>query len=356
MEESVQLRTFTVSDLKEWLLHGHPTDGLSSAIIAPTRAFAIMNNPFVTDVMPVVCALYVNGEVAAFTAAFPEILQKPEGRLAWWFSTLWCNPRYEGRGYGLIVVGTLAESIGEDNCFDAEGACETVEIFKMLGLQTTYFPRFVHSGKQIDLRSFKGKIARLLELIQQCFRYGSVKKSKSRLSNTVYSMTFQRFVDDESFDFIQHHSQNDILLRSKKAFNWIVQYPFMQEVHDKRKLERDNVFSSLTSVYRPSFVKIYSDCRLIGIVYWVLKGNTFSVKYLYYDGQYSDKVFAAIMERCILSGATRFETGNRELSVFVHSLRLFTKEESLKVSFSYPREAVAITGGALQAGEGDMFV
>ena len=166
MEENVQLRTFTVGDLREWLLHGRPVEGLSSAVITSTRAYAIMNNPFVTDEMQVVCCLYVNGCVAAFTAAFPEVLQKPEGRLAWWFSTLWCNPCYEGRGYGLIVVGALAESFGEGNCFDAEGAHETVEIFKMLGLETAFFPRYIHSGKQINLASFKGKIARLLELFQ----------------------------------------------------------------------------------------------------------------------------------------------------------------------------------------------
>ena len=356
MEENVQLRTFTVAELREWLLHGRPAEGLSSAIISPTRAYAIMNNPFVTDEMPVVCGLYVNGDVAAFTAAFPDILQKPEGRLAWWFSTLWCNPRYEGRGYGLIVVGALAESLGEDNCFDAEGAHETVEIFKMLGLKTTYFPRYIHSGKQINLNSFKGKIARFLELLQHYSHYFSEKRTRSILANTEYTIKYQRYVDDESYDFIRSHSQSDILLRNRKAIDWILKFPFMIDTQDVRKVERENAFPSFTEVYRPSFVKIYSANVLVGVVYWVLKEKTFSVKYLYYDRRFSEIVFSAIMEHCAMSGASTFETGNQDLSVFVQSLGLFTKNRIHSISLSFPGEALTVAEGTLQAGEGDMFV
>ena len=356
MEENVQLRTFTIADLREWLLHGHPAEGLSSAVIAPTRAYAIMNNPFVTDEMLVVCCLYVNGDVAAFTAAFPDILQKPEGRLAWWFSTLWCNPRYEGRGYGLIVVGALAESLGEDNCFDAEGAHETVEIFKMLGLKTVYFPRYIHSGKQINLNSFKGKIARFLEQLQHYSHYFPEKRTRSKLANAEYTIKYQRFVDDESYDFIRGHSRRDVLLRSKNALDWILKYPFMLETQDVRKVEKENAFPSFTGVYRPSFVKIFSDNVLVGVVYWVHKEKTFSVKYLYYDRNYSAVVFSAVMEHCVMSGASTFETGDQDLSVFVQSLGLFTKNRIHNISFSFPREALSVTDSTLQAGEGDMFV
>lgn len=356
MEENVQLRTFTIANLREWLLHGHPVEGLSSAVITPTRAYAILNNPFVTDEMPVVCCLYVNGDVAAFTAAFPDILQKPEGRLAWWFSTLWCNPCYEGRGYGLIVVGTLAESLGEGNCFDAEGAHETVEIFKMLGMKTVYFPRYIHSGKQINLNSFKGRIARVLELFQHCTHYFSEKRNRSKLAKTDYTIKYQRFVDDESYDFIRNHSQSDILLRSKKALDWILKYPFMLETQDVRKVEKENAFPSFTGVYRPSFVNIYSDSVLVGVAYWVHKEKIFSVKYLYYDRHFSEIVFSAVMEHCVMSGATTFETGDQDLSVFVHSLGLFTKNRIHNISLSFPREALTVTDGTLQAGEGDMFV
>ena len=356
MEDNVQLRTFTIADLREWLLHGRPAEGLSSAVITPTRAYAIMNNPFVTDEMPVVCCLYVNGDVAAFTAAFPDILQKPEARLAWWFSTLWCNPCYEGRGYGLVVVGTLAESLGEGNCFDAEGAHETVEIFKMLGLKTVYFPRYIHSGKQINLNSFKGRIARMLEQFQHYSRYFSEKRERLRLANTEYTIKFQRFVDDESYSFIRDHSQSDILLRSKKTLDWILKYPFMIETQDVRKVVKENAFPSFTGVYRPSFVKLFSEGVLVGVVYWVLNEKTFSVKYLYYDRQFSEIVYSAIMEHCVMYGASAFETGDKGLSDFVQSLGLFTKKRIHKISLSFPQDALTATEGTLQAGEGDMFV
>ena len=159
MEENVILQTYSVADLKDWLLHNNPHNGLSAAVIAPARAYAIMNNPFVNDETIVSCSLFVDGELVAFTAAFPEVLHRPENRLAWWFSTLWCNPAYAGRGFGLIVVGSLCELIGEGNFFDAEGARETVEIFKMLGLENVFVSRYVFSGTKIHTDTIRGKLA-----------------------------------------------------------------------------------------------------------------------------------------------------------------------------------------------------
>ena len=57
-----------------------------------------------------------------------------------------------------------------------------------------------------------------------------------------------------------------------------------------------------------------------------------------------------------MSGASTFETGNQDLSVFVQSLGLFTKNRIHSISLSFPGEALTVAEGTLQAGEGDMFV
>ena len=52
-----KLCLFTIADLKDWILKGKPKEGLSERIITPTRAYSFINNPYVTDDMPVVSAL-----------------------------------------------------------------------------------------------------------------------------------------------------------------------------------------------------------------------------------------------------------------------------------------------------------
>ena len=54
------LKKYTILDLRNWLIHNHATEGLSDKIIAPQRAYAIINNPYVKDEDSVLCAIFEN--------------------------------------------------------------------------------------------------------------------------------------------------------------------------------------------------------------------------------------------------------------------------------------------------------
>ena len=357
MEENIVIQTYSVADLKNWLLHNRAITGLSSEVIAPTRAFAIMNNPFVTDETRVVCALFVNDKLAAFTAAFPEVLQKPENRLAWWFTTLWCDEKYEGRGFGLVVIGTLCELIGEGNFFDVEGAKETVEIFRLLGLKCAYIPRYEFFKRKIHTDTIRGKLAWCREALSQmsCERRRKVlMHQKGGDSN--YTVEYPRFVDDETFAFIVAHSDKDVLLRKQEMFNWMLQYPFVQvsPLHDHTPF--DNRFSSIVKDYLFVCCKIVMDGKIIGVTILSVSRGCMSVRYLYYEQESAKTVFRAIVDHVLSLRIKGFETNDVKLADYVIPLRIFTKNYILQKSFSYPQDFVFSSDSGLQAGEGDMFV
>jgi hypothetical protein len=357
MEENVAIFTYSVADLKNWLLHNRPVNGLSPEIIAPTRAFAIINNPFVTDETRVVCALFVNDKLVAYTAAFPEVLQKPENRLAWWFTTLWCDEKYGGRGFGLVVVGTLCELIGEGNFFDAEGARETVEIFRLLGLKSTYIPRYEFVRKRIHTDTIRGKIAWCREAFSQKIcerRRKSLMHQKGSDSN--YVVKYTRFVDEEAYAFIVAHSDKDVLLRKQEMFDWILQYPFAQVSPLLDHTPFDNKFSSTVKDYLLVCCKIVKDDQLIGVAILSISGGGMSVRYLYYEQQSAKTVFRAIVDHLLSLQIKGFETNDAKLADYVISLRIFTKNYIIQKSFSYPHDFVFSNDKGLQAGEGDMFV
>ena len=110
-----ELKLYTVAQLRDWLEQNHPADGLSEQIIAPSRAWAIIHNPYVKDDDPVLAAIFENGEMAAFTAAFPEMIGE---KRYWWFTSLWCDPKHQGKGCGVIVIGSLAEVYSEECILD----------------------------------------------------------------------------------------------------------------------------------------------------------------------------------------------------------------------------------------------
>lgn len=357
MEEKVAIYTYSVADLKNWLLHNRPANRLSSEVIAPTRAFAIMNNPFVTDETRVVCALFVNDKLAAYTAAFPEVLQKPENRLAWWFSTLWCDEKYAGRGFGLVVVGTLCELIGEGNFFDAEGAKETVEIFRLLGLKSTSIPRYEFVGRKIHTDTIRGKLAWCREAFSQkiCDRRRRVLMHQMG-DDSSYFVKYSQFVDDETYAFIEAHSEKDALLRKQEMFDWILQYPFVQVSPLYWRVPFENIFTSTVKKHKSLCCKVFSDGQMAGVFVLTIWEDAISVKYLYYETERSETVFRAIVDHLLTLDVEAFETNDPCLSDYVSILRIFTKHLVTPRSFSYPQDFVLMNGFKIQAGEGDMFL
>lgn len=357
MEEKVTIYTYSVADLKNWLFHNRPVNGLSAEVIAPTRAFAIMNNPFVADETRVVCALFVNDKLAAYTAAFPEMLQKPENRLAWWFTTLWCDEKYTGRGFGLVVVGTLCELIGEGNVFDAEGAKETVEIFRLLGLKTTKIPRYVFLRRNIHTDTIRGKLAWCREFFSQknCERRRNKIKSNS-CCDTSYTINYSRFVDDETYAFIEAHSENDVLLRKQEMFDWILQYPFVQVSPLYYRVPFDNNFTSTVKCHQSLCCKVFVDGQMAGVFIMTIWAEAISVKYLYYETERAQTIFRVIVDHLLTLNVKAFETNDPSLSDYVAFLKIFTKQMVSPRSFSYPKDFVLKSGARFQAGEGDMFI
>lgn len=357
MEENVAIYTYSVADLKNWLLHNRPVKGLSAEVIAPTRAFAIMNNPFVTDETRVVCALFVNDKLVAFTAAFPEVLQKPESRLAWWFTTLWCDEKYAGRGFGLVVVGTLCELIGEGNVFDAEGAKETVEIFRLLGLKNTNIPSYIFFRRNIQTDSIRGKLAWCREAFLQmvCERRRKILMHQTS-SDSNYVVEYSRFVDDETYGFIEAHSGKDALLRKQEMFDWILQYPFAQVSPLYNHTSFDNKFSSNVKDYKLFCCKVVVNGLLTGVVILSVAGSGMSVRYLYYEQKSAKTVFRVVVDHLLSLRIRGFETNDVQLADYVLSLKIFTKNYVSQKSFSYPQDFVFSSNNGLQAGEGDMFV
>ena len=69
-----EVKIYTVNDLRVWLTNNHPAKGLSERVIAPTRAWAIIHNPYVKEKDAIVAAIFEDGELAAYTASFPDML------------------------------------------------------------------------------------------------------------------------------------------------------------------------------------------------------------------------------------------------------------------------------------------
>lgn len=340
-----ELKIYTVKDLREWLENDHPAEGLSERVIAPTRAWAIIHNPYVKDEDAIVAAILEDGELAAYTASFPD---KLDGKRVWWASTLYCYPKFNGKGYGLIVVGSLMEAHEPDMTYDRWAAQETVEIFNHFGYQTTYTKRYHLCDKKIDTTTLKGKFADCMQELNKCL-HPWPKASKAK-----YTVQYAERIDDEAYAFMNAHRGTDFWLREQEMLNWIIQCPFVRGVGCNVYGVRDEecVFGGAAKVYEYKVVKIYVDEELQGVYVLRIHDNELSVVYLYYAYEKREVVFDSIIDQIIASRPETFVTENLYLYERVRERLYFPKNEEEQVSLSLPE---INGGGTMQMGEGDSF-
>lgn len=343
-----ELKIYTVKDLRKWLINNHPADGLSEHVIAPSRAWAIIHNPYVKDDDPVVSAIFENGEMAAFTAAFPEQIND---KRYWWFTSLWCDPKHQGKGFGLIVIGSLAEVYGEEYILDRWGAQETVEIFSCLGAQTVYIPRYIF-GSKINRQTAKGKLVYFVRSLQK----GLHKLIEKPTRHEDYTLRYLSYIDDETYAFIQLHRNQDLFLRTQSMLNWILQYSFTQACPLIEHTLPTTPFAPAKAQSNHIYaVQVWDDSQLVG--FYIMKHTEADLHllYLYYDAAANNKVFASIIDHAKHMRIEQVTTDNRALANHIRKNIYFPKYNVLQVHFAYPASFHVPQEIILQYGDGDNF-
>lgn len=340
-----ELKIYTIADLRAWLIDNNPPSGLSEHVIAPVRAYAILNNPYVKDEDAVVAAIYEGEELAAFTASFPDMYG---GKRIWWATTLWCNPKFQGQGYGLIVVGTLKEAHEPEWTLDRWGAQETVEIFNCLGYKTTYTPRYILGDKAINRNTLKGKFAYTLQELKKLLHHKTIP-------HIPYTLKYSKFIDGEAYAFMLAHRADNLFLREMKMLNWMIQFPFMQGCYLLDRLDRDTIFTSYVERYEYSVVKVYTEQKLVGT--YMLRWNCglLAIVFAYFERGQNEAVFASIAEHFIKMQADAIITEDKQAMTYLKKYIYFPRVVEEKVSLSIPCDIKLPQTYSVQLMDGDSF-
>lgn len=342
------LKLYTVAELREWLLHNAAYEGLSGKLISPARVWAIIHNPYVKEDDPVLAAIFVDGKNVAYVSAFPEEI---EGKRFWWLSGLWCDPEYQGNGYGLIVIGSLAEVYGYENCLDRWGRKETVEIFTYLGHKTLYTPRYVLAITSSS-RTVKSKIKNAIRLTQRYLHRLIERPHKKE----AYSLRYLSYIDDATYEFIRLQRGSDYFLHSQEFLNWVLRYPFNISAPLVERVGELMPFSQSEMRDTQLFaVNVYDGEALIGFYLLKKNGVSLHVLYLYYEEAQKFKVFASIRDHIISLKIPKCITENKFLADYLQTQIYFPLHSKENISFSIPNISQRYTIN-LQYGDGDCFL
>ncbi len=348
MNENIDLKLYSVADLKDYFFHNKPVELLSDKIISRTRAWSIIHNPYATDDLYVVSALFVNDEIAAYTHLFPD---EQDGQRIYWNTTLYCAPKYEGRGYAAIVIGQFCELYGE-HYFDLNAAAASVANLKFCGLNVEYVPQYILSGKAISGKGLKAIGAKLLEKITYICT-NQKKRLLQEIANATFTLKYTTYLDDKVYEFVREHSTNSVFLRPKEIFNWILTYPLMQESPLIKRVVKDSEFTSTRAAFRMFGVEVYNNEQLIGFYILNVSEKSVDVSYIYYDSEQEKKVFLSIAEHILKFNKPHVITTDEHLLHFFQTYKIYTRTSKYKKSFSYPHGFVYDSSKIMQSGDGD---
>lgn len=353
MEEQIDLKLFTVADLKNYFIHNQSVDLLTDEVITCARAIATIHNPYVTDDMAVVSALFVNRKVVAYTYVFPDKLTRPD-KLIFWNTVLYVDKNYEGRGYGAIVIGQMVEVYG-DAYFDLDAVTASVGNLQFAGLQVDYVDQYYLEQKHINTSSMRGKLAYKVEQL----RLSIVSKKKAlqkRIDNTNYTLRYVNYIDDETYAFIKVHSDEDLFLRSQEMFNWILAYPMAVESPLAQRVEGICYFNGIAPCFRLYAVQVWQQNKLIG--FYILRDTSrrLYLEYLYINNNYAQVVYASIAEHIMQFRRHCFFTADERLAQWINDYRLFAHYGIYHKSFSHPKDFEWTIKQRIQAGDGDNII
>jgi len=353
MENDLKLKLYTVADLREYFVHNRPVDLLTERVITSTRAYATIMNPYATDDTAIVSALFVQGEVAAYTYVIPD---EQDGQAIYWNTVLYVDSRYEGRGYGYIVIGQMVEHYGE-RYFDLDAVPASVGNLKYAGLVVDYVNQYVLEHKRIRRNSLKGKMAYVVEngRIRRAMHSlrTSLYRMPSLLHPTPYTLRYTHYIDDATYAFIRKHSTLDLFHRSQAMLNWILTYPLGQEAVLSNSTLESCEFSSVHYIYRRYAVQIYVQDELVGVLIFRLNEEELYINYLYYRPEHLQAVLCAIAEHVYRLRPHRVFTAHRLVAECLSSLHIFAHMRVYSKSFSHPASFVYDKTMFIQAGDGD---
>ena len=350
------IRIYTIRDLTDWLVDGKD-NGLSEMVISKPRAWAFVNNPFANSTTPAVAVLFEDDEMKGYAAAFPERFEGINPTI-FWGSTFFVDASMRGKGCGVKILSKLQNSL--DGVYATTQTPQASSaIFKKLGAVETWFPEYWIKLQKFN--PYKGNHQLMKQFANHACSSWVLKhgKRKKWCDALLYRLEYCSFVDDETFSFIKNNKRNDLMLRSKEMLNWILTYPFLQNVVLLEKtFSNKNYFSCQKSDFDQYAVKVFDEHELlVGAYLFKFCEGEMNLLYLYYAEEAKDLVMASFYEHLIRMGAVRLRTTHHEFVSFVrdHSLPVMSIAET-RLNLCAPTSFPVMAGTTIQGGDGDMFV
>ena len=348
--EDITYCVYTIHELRDWLIY-NKQNGLSAYSIAPTRAYAFINNPCVKEKDPALVMAFDGERPIGYSAVFADeyIEGNTSGRF-FWGSTEWIEPEYRGKGIAGKMMRALKEAVGVEHYIGLDSSIASVKLDQKQGASIIYYDKTKFYFKSHG--SLKGWLMQ-----QYCACHN--KSVRKRLQKYAFKNQYVNYLDEAAYLFIKEHAKKDLFLRQREVYNWILHYPFLISTHDDFNVKKDICeFGSSIKEYDIDAIKVYVAEELAGFYIISKTNNDRILRYLYYDEKHCEEVFASVTLNLLKPNIERIYFMSLELQEFMHQngIKHLNRRTFIeKVALTLPQSMSVDSNYHIHGGDGDMF-
>ncbi len=270
--------------------------------ITPERACSQQKNPHAKPDEP--CLWVATNEedrVVGFAGSLPGYDVRNAARMGW-NTCWWVDPDF-GNEAGMPLFFQFLKQWDQRVAF-ADMTYRTHAIIRQLGFCNTREEVLVHSTFKIPIVKliFKSGIAgkilspliRVLSSLVNGIQQIRLKRIAGR--EVCHAESMAR-INEEAFEFIRQHRQNDFIHRSLEEYRWIEENPWLVPYSQSaRYIAKRYPFSYVVHAYRLEWVVTRDDKSITSVM--MVSARDGALKVLCFWGSDSRAALAALMEKC----------------------------------------------------------
>lgn len=349
--DNITYRLYTITDLSDWLLN-NLSNGLSDYVIARSRAWALLNNPCARPDDVVLSVVFDGERSIGYTAVFPEQLQTSnlgESEI-YWGTTQWIEPEYRGKGISGKMMRNIKDAVN-NKYWGLASSISSIKLDQKQGSNVLYYPRYFFQ--------WKTKSSKFFAKCKEWYIGLKNKKLIQELESIAFVNRYIPVIDGDTYTFISQHSNSDLITRNCEMLNWILHFPFKNEVIEDKHLEPEMcAFGTNVNMFTIKAVQVYVDNELSGVYIYSIVDNVYKLLYIYCLEEKKNNVFASIVSSALRTKSYRFQTFNKELFEFMNTFGIKNMNSTFnteQISLTFPPNIEIDTNLSIQGGDGDMF-
>lgn len=296
-----------------------------------------------------VCAIlgYENDKLISFVYLIPDYLKTKNGsKKVYWSNRWWVHEKYENSVLPSYTK-TLSLDATQKQVLVRYVGDETLEYYKKqaftkFGKRNKYI--FVFSlDYHLIINKIKAlkKIAPLLKITASFSHFSIAVLNKLKIYKNKKNIAYKYLetIDDNAWEFIKKHCENDLIPKSKSYINWQIDNQQYYVTKPSNKPHYKCLLSSVSHKIHNSNFLVISKNETIGFISVLVRDNEFILRYFLSNQKNYKLCLTALMDHFITSKCTYILTDDEVLGKAIKQAFISTYANK-KAQFSLAHDTI----------------